>query len=243
MNEAVEKILTMLSQMEPLNANSRATQTSLSTQRAKAGWWVLWGGCVLLPGVATACAVVKAVYGVTATSMWLRISFAILLVVWALCCAVIWWPQIVSARDDLRFRRFERSRMIQELTHDRLSVARLLQFNRSDLESADVWLQIVQERRQTRAAMFVGARDKVALFSLVATAWTVFDALSKFSLLKDFSPFVVACTFFVVIVAVGLFIGLAAGAIMLTVVYVRYSYYRDLIAMALRSSAAEAGSA
>lgn len=121
------------------------------------------------------------------------------------------------------FRKYAFKRLLAELDHDTRHARILSGFGRHVLERTDQYLAKVIERRKLYMSAFIGSPEVAAAFSLVAAAWSVCEKVIP-----------LAHTAFgnALFAGIAFLGGIAAGAILLNAVLRRYSYYRDLLALA-----------
>ncbi|KDR36332.1 hypothetical protein BG57_21340 [Caballeronia grimmiae] len=122
------------------------------------------------------------------------------------------------------FQRYGARRLNAEFEHDSQNAMQLTSFDRSHLEGADRYVQSFIDRQRTFVEAFVGPMTNVALFSLVGLAVSVYKEFTSDHPLP-FNNYVQYGMAFLG--------GIAFGAVLLNRVLRRYSYLRDVLALAL----------
>lgn len=132
-----------------------------------------------------------------------------------------------------RFKTDSLRLFLLEIKHDKENVERLTGFNRRVLEEAQVWLQLKSTRIKNRMGLFVGNSEKIALFSLAGFGWSIWKELSGKTLTTKLSLTSGDATQNILIWVTAFLTGIAIGAVLMNFQLRRYSYYLELIDLAL----------
>jgi len=124
----------------------------------------------------------------------------------------------------VRFRKVARRRLLLEIEHDFCHAKVLIGFERRAIEKTDKLLAIKVERLKGHVGFVLGSADKVAIFALAGMGWAA---------LKEIQQVGTGWRHDVLIYGLAFTGGLAIGGVLLNDVIRRYSYQRDLLAIAL----------
>ncbi|MDL5031587.1 hypothetical protein QRD43_06665 [Pelomonas sp. APW6] len=122
-------------------------------------------------------------------------------------------------------RNAPRLRVVQ-FEHDLANVAAVANVSTEALLIADDWLAQKIRRIERRLSFFFGGAEKVALFALVGTCWSVGKELMQTAKLDAVSD--------PVLLGMAGLAGMTLGAVSLRLVADRLAYQRDIIALACR---------
>lgn len=111
-----------------------------------------------------------------------------------------------------------------EMVHDFAHAEDFHQFDVVSLKQAELWLAIRIERMKSRLVLGVGGSDKVALFAMVAGAWTVWNNFPKGDMGWMQQAYLMGSA---------LLGGLAIGAMFANALIRHWSYQKDLLAIAI----------
>lgn len=123
-----------------------------------------------------------------------------------------------------RFKKNSLEQLILEIDHDSEQAKKLLIFDKKTLEKTDSWLSIRITRIRERLGFFLGGADKVAILALGSMGWATVNAIKNLEQGWQQDLFLYGVAF------LG---GLAIGGVMLNLIVRRYTYQRDLLALAL----------
>ena len=140
----------------------------------------------------------------------------------------------VLAAGVLKFKERQLTRFLSEIGHDESHVNALVSAPKKELEIVKRLLELKVTRIRNRLVLFVGGPDKVALFSLAATGWAVYKALTtKESLLVAIKgPFSTEGTldvYGILQYILAFLTGIALGAVMTNIQLQRYIYQLELL--------------
>lgn len=148
----------------------------------------------------------------------------------ALCqmlAALIWLTlDIISVALDLTnlgARTFERRK--SELKYDFGAASDLLAYELDTLQAVDKWLSLKIERMKMRLGLFLGGSDKVAIFALVSTGWSIWHNLPDSTWAWEKRIY---------LYAIGMLSGMAVGGVMMNWLIKKLTYQRDLLALAIQ---------
>lgn len=150
-----------------------------------------------------------------------------LIALFQMLAAITWLTlDIVSIALDLvnlGTRTFERRKA--EIKYDFDCASDLLVYDLNTLQAVDKWLSLKIERMKMRLGIFLGGSDKVAIFALAGTGWSVWHNLPDGAWLWEKRIY---------LYAVALPAGMAIGGVMMNWLIKKLAYQRDLLALAIQ---------
>lgn len=220
MSQAVEAVLECLHTKKEIG--SAATQPPLAKAIAKITnglRWIGGGGFLLLCALAL---MVRLTH--SKNELWLTVA----LVLAFAQSAAAFLSIILDMVPSIIFLFLIKSHMFRqgqlELAHDFAHAEDLRQFDLASLKQAERWLAIRIERMKSRLVLGVGGSDKVALFAMVAGAWTVLNNFPKGDMGWMQQAYLMGSA---------LLGGLAIGAMFANALIRHWSYQKDLLAIAI----------
>jgi len=219
-NSAFFKILKMLDGMTQLPP--QAMQTAFDKWVAFIAAVCRWTGVVLFAILLGFVGWVKFIHPIQGGWLTLALFIGIATTIFALVSLVV--DVIPAAVMLVRFKHNSLKRLILEIEHDSTHARKLLIFDRQLLERTDAWLSIRIARIKDRLGFFLGGADKVAILALGSMGWATLNTLKSLQNTWQQNGFLYGAAF------LG---GLAIGGVMLNVIVQRYTYQRDLLALAL----------
>lgn len=132
---------------------------------------------------------------------------------------------IAMTIDLINFRNSSFERRKAEIAYDFAAASDLLIYDLNTLQAVDKWLSLKIDRMKVGLVFFFGGSDKVAIFALLGTSWSVLHNIPSGVL-----PWVKE----VYIYAIALLTGMAIGGVMLNMLTKNLSYQRDLLALAIQ---------
>jgi len=139
----------------------------------------------------------------------------------------------------IRFKTESFRLLLLEIEHDKENIERLTCFNKKHLEEAQAWLQLKSTRIRNRMGVFIGNSEKIALFSLASFGWSIWKELSGKTLESKLSITSGDPTQNVLIWVTAFLTGIALGAVLINFQLRRYTYYLELIELALKKKPAK----
>ncbi|KML05978.1 MULTISPECIES: hypothetical protein [Burkholderia] len=219
-NNAFFKILKMLDGMKQLPP--QAMQTAFDKWVARIAAVCRWTGVALFAILLGFAGWVKFVHPIQGGWLTVALFIGIATTILALLSLVV--DIIPAAVMLVRFKHNSLKRLILEIEHDSTQARKLLIFDRQMLERTDAWLSIQIARIRDRLGFFLGGADKVAILALGSMGWATLNTLKSLQNTWQQNAFLYGAAF------LG---GLAIGGVMLNVIVQRYTYQRDLLALAL----------
>ncbi|KVC18358.1 hypothetical protein WS58_21115 [Burkholderia pseudomultivorans] len=219
-NHEFHTILTKLDEMHPLPPGALQTALSRSIAPISAVFrWISVALYFILLGFAGWVRFIRPVHGI-----WLNIAVGtgIASMLFALSFLLLDLVPMIAML--FRFRKNALKTLLLEIEHDSEHAKALATYDRRLLQRTDAWLSMKIERVKNRLGFFIGGGDKAAILALAGMGWATLREVTNLQagLLQD--------AFLYGVAFLG---GLAIGGLMLNVVVQRYSYQRDLLALAL----------
>lgn len=223
-------LLTKLNQIYPIGGQQTKTRSEISSERIMEWIW-------LATSILFVILFVMAGFHKFITPLPEPLRYLALII----ACFTILLPNIAMLIDMgmgffqlARFKTESFRLLLLEVQIDKTNVESIAVFERKTLEEAKEWLEIKCSRIKSKISLFFGNPEKIALFSLVGFGWMTFKEFFNGKIPESIPSVSSDPAHFILLIVVALFTGVSIGAMLLNWQLKRYTYYMEIIGMALK---------